>query len=1132
MPGFPTFSVNRMELRLHRTYRSIALLTLLVFAGSYTLAQIERAPIEAIQIESGLSEGTIWAIEQDQSGFVWVATSHGLNRFDGYQFKVFRADGGPTSIAGNVVRALLFRAPRTLWVGTSNGLSKFNTETETCTNFRYQAGNDDSLPGNYITCLEADDEGQVWVGTRSGVAKVDQQGHVQTVMQTDKPPNSLLDDQVRAIFVAPSGHVWIGTDSGVHRWDARNDQLDLFKHDVNNSDSLGPGEIKSLHGDNLGIYVGSSTGLYRFEKGQQRFTRIPMSEDDLLASPYWVNALARDRKGNLWVATREDGIRCLNRRSGEIHGYRQDIIHGGLPSNNLLSLKLGQSDLLWIGTYKAGLAKLDLKPRKFKSYFMHPVAGVNADSTTALLRDSRDGLWLGTQNGVIHQTHSGTITHFHDKATLSERLSGNQILSLLEDDKGQIWIGTYASGLNIYSEGSRQIRHYQKEPDKVGGLPHDIVKVLVKDAQGQIYVGSRAGLHLFDELTGIATEVPIFTPQQSVSERRILAFRIDSAGIFWVGTNGGLYRYDPNNESVQIFRPNANSASISHNEVTAILEDDDGHLWVGTSFGLNILRKKVPPFEHLFEGSRLRDSTVHGLAKGAGGDIWVSSNRGLTRLRKDGQNLHYDYRDGLQSNEFLQSSVTQDEQFVYFGGTNGYSKFDPNLLNLNPNRPKVRFTSFRIFENLQPIGQRLNDLGELVISHRETYISFEFSALEHTAPGKNLYEYQLVGSMDEAWQRVGKHRHAVFTNLQGGLYTLRVRATNNDGLWGEVPAELRIRVLPPWWQAAWVAVVALLFLIASILSLHAWHVRAESSQHRRLSMAIAERSESLTESHQQLIEEAQKAGIGEMVTGLLHNLGNIMTSVIISAEEMVRIIQTSKSTMITRVSELAEKNRTNLHDFLTKDTKGSRLPVFLSESAKIIRLENDRLRVEGKDIEERVALMLKAIQTEQDYAQEYEYVEAVEIGKLVEDTLQMFEYSFNKRGLDVIREFSPVTTCRLNPYKMIHILANLIKNAADAIHIQHPQGGGCIRIVIEQENNEVVIAIYDNGCGISPHLLEEIYSYGFSTKSSGHGFGLYSCRISMTEMGGSIDVHSDGVGKGSIFEIRAPVFEQESSNDV
>ncbi len=1097
-------------------------LLFILVAGNLATAQQARLPLEVIQVERGLSEGSVWAIEEDDSGFLWLGTSNGLNRFDGYSFTVHRATADPTFIAGNEVRALLFQSPHTLWVGTSEGLTRFNVETGV--GFTYRNESPNSVPGSYIMCLAAS-ERYLWVGTRTGLGRLDKvSGDWLVYRHSADDERTLVDDQIRAIAFQGKRFLWVGSAQGIHRISLEDGTLSRIAVEDEAGFGKNRGEIRSVVTRNEIVLIGHSAGLYQLDPTRDVFGRIAIAPEDRVEDPFWVNDLVFDKEGALWVATRRHGVQKVDLNQGRILEIRDLANDRGLQSDNALTVRLGRSNLLWIGMYKTGLAKLDLKPRKFISYDPGPFPGHAVEAVAAILEDSSGTLWLGTHEGLIQHDSNETTLH-HKRSDGPYELSGNGILSLHEDKRGRIWVGTYADGLNILDliqQKNTVFRHIDGDPKS---LPHDVVRQIVADSNGNHYLGTRAGLFRFEPEEGTLAEVPLFGAE-TTSERRIQAIMFDSNDVIWAGTSGGLYRYSRFDDIVTRFTHDSNdNRSLSNNTVTALLESELGGVWVGTSMGLNYLSPKSGDFDRYGEGQGMIDTFISGLASGFDGDIWISTNRGLTRRQRSGELSHYDHRDGLQGNEFMQGSITKTRDgSIFVGGISGYSKFQPAHLATNPFKPEVRVTRFRILDDIIPLTQVLDDRGVLNLSHRERYFSFELSALEYTSPSKNRYSYQLQGSENAQWHDLGSHRQVGFTNLPGGDYTLRVRASNNDGVWSDQALEIPIHITPPIWQRSWAIALASLILIGALLFVHKWRLREDRRRRKELISVVAERTESLVETRQALIEQAQKAGAGEMVTGLLHNLGNIMTSVIISVEEMIRIIKVSKVSVLIKTCNLVKEHQRTLFAYLKDDPKGKLVPQFINETSHIISSEYSRLRSENFEIGRRVSLMVRAIQTEQDYAEEYEERQVVDVTKLIDDSLQMFVFSFAKRDLQVVRDIQLIPMCRLNPYKMIHIFSNLIKNAADAIHAQHVEKGGVIRISACSEDGAFVkVEISDNGCGIDSEKISRLFDYGFTTKSFGHGFGLYSCATSLKEIGGFIDVVSEGQGMGATFTIRIPV---------
>jgi len=695
-------------------------------------------------------------------------------------------------------------------------------------------------------------------------------------------------------------------------------------------------------------------------------------------------------------------------------------------------------------------------------------------------------------------------------------------MCLHEDRKKRIWIGTYAQGVSVLGPNRDVIQHYRHDPDRPGSLPDNTVNLFFTDEAGDIWLGSRAGLHRFHERSDDFESVDFTTGAGlSHAESRVYAIIEDpTQNVMWLGCSGGLVAYDRENSSFQLFQHEPDNAnSLSSNEVTVLQTDDEGQLWVGTYKGLNVLRNDGR-FDSFSTSDGLPHAAISGLAFDRRGQLWISTTHGLACMTQPGKFENYNYWDGLQSNEFMNRSQYQAQDgAIYFGGVRGYNLFYPSRIEKNPNAPRVAFTALRVFDRSIPLpapGQAVQ------LDYRDSFVSIEFTALEFTSAKNNRYRYKLEG-FDETWIDAGGRRFASYSNLEGGRYRLYVVGSNNDGVWSDKPARLDIVVEPPFWREAWFLPLILMILVGLTIAAHQLRVRRENLRKVELETLAQSQIDDLQAANQKLIEEARKAGIGEVTTGTLHNLGNILNSLSISTEKLIMLVRNSKAHAMTMANALIEKHRDQLGDFLQSDRRGKRLPAFYGELLRVLDQEVQDVRTEVDSIDEKVRLMQRAVEAELDMAQGLRHVTSISPRDLVLDALRIQAYGLQRAEIDVRHEFQDVPNIVVDQYQILHVLINLIQNAIEAM----ASGPGVVEHVLEisvrRQATEVEIRVKDNGMGIAEQQLGQLFTYGHTTKASGHGFGLYSCRNSIEDMGGEIFAESEGFGKGSTFVIRIPV---------
>ncbi len=850
-----------------------------------------------LSLDQGLSQGAVNCIVQDPRGFMWFGTQDGLNRWDGYAFTVFKqnpdekssvsantiwalhadreralwigTDGGglnrldldtaaftvyrndpanPASLSSNRVRAILEARDGPLWVGTDGGgLNRFDRARGTFTRFLRDPSNANSPAGDRIRALAESADGAIWIGSDGGgVSRLDPKTGVFTHFRNDPArPESLGSDRVRAILAARDGSIWVGTySSGVDRLDAATGAFTHFRHAPGNPESLSDDKVWALFEDATGaVWIGTDGGLDEWTPGGGFARCVHKPGDAASLAENRVLSIFRDRGGVLWAGTQTSGVDRASPFSGSFALYRSDPQNkASLPGNTVQAFAPLADGSVWVGTYE-GLSLLDVRRRLVRT-FRHDarVPGSPSDDRVMSLLAGRNGvLWVGTLEGGLDRLDPGRqefAHHRHDPANPAS-LGANGVTSLLEDRDGRLWVGTFRGGLNRLDGATGSFVRYRHESANPASLGDDSVLALTEDASGALWIGTeRGGLNRYDRASG--------------------AF--------------ARYQHDP-----------ARKDSLAPGIVFCVLEDRGGTLWVGTQGGglsawsAEDRRANRVSFRHFRERDGLPNDTVYGLLEDARGALWISTNRGLSRMDpKTGTFRNFDRTHGLQSNEFNFGAFARAaDGRMFFGGNEGFNEFHPDGIRLNPHVPPVVLTSFLKFLKRVQLPKDLNATDELRLNWRDYVVSFEFAALDFVAPAKNRYAYRLEG-FDREWIDAGENRRATYTNLGPGRYVFRVKASNNDGIWNEQGASLRLLVSPPPWKSPWAYLLYGALAVAGAAAYvrsNARKLEREAERGRQLEEQVRRRTAELGDKNAQLegaIQKLEEASLTDSLTGL-HN---------------------------------------------------------------------------------------------------------------------------------------------------------------------------------------------------------------------------------------------------------------------
>ncbi len=787
---------------------------------------------ERLSLREGLSQSIIEGALQDKKGFLWFATEDGLNRYDGYHFKVLRNEAGnANSLSYNDLKCLHEDRAGNLWIGTfEGGLNRFDPSTAQFTRYRHDARDPASIASNTVRAIAEDRDGTLWVGTQGrGLDQFDPRtGTFRHFPPDPANPSSLANGDVRALLLGSSGVLWVGTyGGGLHRFDPRTRSFTKVKIQPG-SQGLTQGLVTTLLEDSKGVlWAGTyDGGITALDPGTGAFTNYrsdPRDEESLSSNQ--VKALWEDRQGTLWVGTDGAGLNRFHRETGTFTRYRHDPSNPrSLSSDRVFCLFQDRSRVLWVGTYGGGLNKLDLAKKKFLHVKNEPSnpASLSHDIVWSFWEDTDGSVWIGTDSGGLNQweRQANTFRHFRHDPRNTSSLSHDAVRVVFQDRGGTLWLGTNGGGLNRLDKTAGTFVRYLHDESNPASLAHNELRAVYEDRAGDLWVGTLGGgLDRLDRATGgfVHHRHDPGNPQ-TLSSDFVRCILEDSQGNLWVGTQGGgLNRFDPKSGIAERFQADpANTKSLSNNFVFALHEDREGTLWVATyGGGLNKLRRGKKTFDHFSEAEGLASNSVYAILEDERGRLWLSTNNGLSCFdpgRSTFQN--YDARDGLQSNEFNGGSFFKTKRGeMFFGGINGFNVFFPNEIVINPEAPPVVITDLQLFNESVPAGQAVRGrtlldrpveyTREIELSPEDNMVTFEFAALHFVAPEKNRYAYRLEG-FGSGWILArSDRRSATFTGLSPGDYVFRVKGASPDGVWNETGAAIRLKVLPAFWATWW-----------------------------------------------------------------------------------------------------------------------------------------------------------------------------------------------------------------------------------------------------------------------------------------------------------------------------------------
>ena len=782
----------------------------------------------------GLSHNTILSITQDREGFLWIGTSDGLNRYDGYGFTVYRhIPGDSSSLANNTVKAVLGDRAGHLWVGTDDGLHRLDRRTRRFV--RYALRPDTAERRQAIFHILEDHAGHLWVASSDGLYRYEQQAdHFVAYRHEPTNPHSLTDNAIWSLYEDHDLLLWVSSINGLHRYDPQADHFIRFP--------IPPTERHNAirHRDEAGrLWLSGLHGLTTFDPASQQFMAPPAA----LAGRH-VEAVLDVREGIRWIGT-DDGIYRFDATNNAYRHVQIDPSPGGYLQNRVKTLYEDRAGALWVGTF-SGLYRLDPHVKRFGHLGHHPTDpnSLSGNTIMAVLEEANGIVWVGTLGAGLNRVDraTGSITRYRHAPGRGHTLCNDLIWSLYKDRRRRLWIGT-DEGLCAFDPQTQQFTRYPLSLDS-SRTQQPPVHAIQEGEDGRLWIATNIGLYHLDPQTGALGwyDQPGDAPTIS-STFFVQSLLADQAGMVWMGTFGGsLYRFDTATERFTRYPLlRGEQEELVSEGIWAIHEGGDGALWLGSDLGLTRFDPQAGTTQHFTQTDGLPGSIVYALLEDDKGRLWMSTNLGLARLNEatDRSIRVYDAGDGLKNTEFNRRAAFKGRDGTfYFGGLNGLTWFHPTTIQDNPHVPPVAITRIETSNRDTTVTVNPHGLKELVLSYRDYTVSFAFTALNFTNPAQNQYAYQLEG-FDEQWIAAGPRRFASYTNIPPGTYTFRVKGSNDDGVWNEQGATLALTVTPPFWQTWWFRLLLLATVIGLLAAAHRYRV-ARLIEMERLRMRIAQ----------------------------------------------------------------------------------------------------------------------------------------------------------------------------------------------------------------------------------------------------------------------------------------------------
>ena len=811
---------------------------------------------EHLEVTEGLSENTILTIFQDRQGFLWFGTREGLNKFDGYDFTIYKTDpNDPESLSDSWITDIVETADGALWIGTYyGGLNRFDPVRGTFEHFLPDPQASNSLPSERINDLFLDSEGTLWVGTRNGLSRLNPDGLSFTTLINDpEESQSLSNNAVLSIFEDQEGRFWIGTEDGLNLLNRTTGSFKSFLK----GDPYGGSEVYGIEDAGAGkLWIGTHNGLVYFDTSRYVYqTFHPKSGDLESLGSDLINDLYIDRSGNLWIALDDGGINLLTQNEGYqirvIRYTHKEYDPYSLSHNSVHTMFEDEGGLLWFGTDN-GVNKANPATRNFGILQNIPDEpnSPTANDIVALAYDPVGNyLWIGTAEDGLDQMDltTGNFTHYQHVAGVESSLESNQISLLHVGKFGTLYVETKGGSLEVFNAADQSFLPLLDEPSDE--LTAVATTAITHDAQGRLWLSQDNGELL--QLSAAGRIMGIYRLTQRADfldpDTQITDIFVDESGMVWLGTDSqGFIRFNPSEWLFTQYTMDGTSAGPSQNNINMIFGDRDGTLWLGTAGGgLNHYDPDTEQFVYYTADDGLPSNRIMGIVDDAEGNLWLSTANGLAKFNPSAGNIRiFEPRDGLQGLSFNRKSFARTEDgMLLFGGSGGVNAFYPESIQLNDHIPPVVITSVSLFNDV--LATDISDCSaSLSLTYDQNFLSFDFAALDYAAPDKNQYAYILEG-LNEELIYAGNRRYAEYPNLAWGTYTFRLLGSNNDEVWNTAGACLMIDIEPPFWAEWWfIAGVGLALGVAVVVG-YRWRLRNIEDQRQKLIEQVYERTQEI-----------------------------------------------------------------------------------------------------------------------------------------------------------------------------------------------------------------------------------------------------------------------------------------------
>jgi signal transduction histidine kinase/ligand-binding sensor domain-containing protein/DNA-binding response OmpR family regulator len=1094
-------------------YRSLIILLALLGMSHISAAQHDQFQFSRLDINNGLSHNWVTCIMKDSKGFMWFGTLSGLNKYDGYKFKVFKhAVSDTTTLNDDFIVSLAEGPDNKIWVETRNGFNIYDPLNDRFVHDIAGYLKTINIPDANIITVKKDAIGNYWfIHAVYGIYKYNPVTKT-TIHIAHKPGNvsGISANNVSDISLDSKNNIWLIYYNGLIECLNPENNTVIYhsgKISKNNTNSSLAFKLFIDNKDDMWAYVPTySSGVFFISADKSVFKHIDKGEGPDKLNTNVVSGIIQDDKNRIWIATDHGGLNILNKVDFKIKvllNHEDD--NKSLSQNSIISMCKDNMGIVWIGTYKRGISYYHENIIKFPLYTHHLTdpTSLPFNDINKFVEDKKGNLWLGTNGGglIYFDRKNGSFKSYLHSPANANSLCNNVIVSMCMDHNQNLWIGTYFGGLDCFD--GKTFTHYKHNDALPGSIAEDRIWSILEDAEHQLWVGTLAGgLNLFNPGTKTFTHFKLGQPN-SIHSNYISALLEDSKKNLWIVTSYGVdVLKKKTNTFIHYIHNDADHASLINNNTNNVLEDSRGFIWITTREGISVYNPAIGKFQNIIEEDGLPDNTVIDIQEDDQHNMWASTPNGLSNIivTKTGGALkfnfiNYNETDGLQGREFTQNASykTRDGELI-FGGGNGFNIFKPSNIHINRNVSDLAFTDFQVFnQDIKP-GEKVN--GHVILSQSITssktielrynvdVFSIEFASLNYFNPDKVKIQYKMEG-FDQGWINADNTiRKATYTNLDADNYTFKVRAVGNNLKSNEIT--LGVRILPPFWKTP----VAYLLYGMLILGALFW-IRKRGIQKLRLQFDLEKEREEVQRMHELDLMKIK------FFTNISHEFRTPLSLIMAPIDKVLKQI---KEPEIKKQLEFANRN-----------------------ARRLLNMVNQLLDFRKMEFQE-----LKL------------HVKEGEIISFIKEVAWSFNDIAEKKNISFVFDSDiDELNCEFDHDKIERVLFNLLSNAFKFTPV-----GGHVSIVLSTVETETAdpfncslqIKLIDTGIGITSEKIAKIFDLFFqddipgSMVNQGSGIGLSITKEFVTLHNGTISVDSV-YNEGSCFTVVIPLTVVENANE-